>query len=151
MKIPTSNIVDLNLDLKCLTVPCPTLTNVLQEIIDLLCNSDLPSLDFGCLSPAQTTVEFYQLVINELCRLGQPVVVPAYSFELCKLDTWQCGSPTCITVTAPNNTTNDIIQALIARVNRLSTVISTQCDKIEQLEATLTNLATQVDNIKDCC
>lgn len=147
MRIPASTVVDVNIDMQCLDVECKTLPNVLQAIVDSLCSSELPSLDFKCLSPVETVPQFYQLVIDRLCSLSVPDVPTVYNFESCLVDTWVCGATACI----PGTDLESTVQALIARVNRLSNIISNQCNQIELLESRINQLTTQVDNIKDCC
>lgn len=146
MKIPAGQIVDVNIDTDCLDVECKTLNNVLQAIVDRLCDTELPSLDFKCLPQATTLQGLLQSIINRLCEEPEPTVT-TFSLSFCQTDTWNCGNTACI----PSQTNlNDTVQALIARVNRLSQVISTQCTQIANLQSQIDQLTLQVNNL-DCC
>ena len=154
LPIPASQIVDVTLDFKCLTVECPTLLATLQALVDAVCSTELPTLNFQCLTAVSTTQEFYQLVLDTLCTLqatSVPTVEPTY--QLCSSDAWDCSSTLkCIDIGTETNNTATLVQALINRVNAYSELLPTLCTRITALEAIVASLQTQIDTINtNCC
>jgi len=146
MKISAGQIVDVNINLDCLDVECNTLNNVLQALVDKVCDTELPSLDFKCLPQVTTQAALYQALIDKVCETNEPAPT-TFTMSFCQTDTWACGQPACI----PSQTTlNATVQALIARVNSLTNIISSQCTQIANLQSQINQLTLQVNNL-DCC
>lgn len=138
----------------CLSVPCRTLEDVLQAIIVHICNESIPELDLKCLPEVTTKQSLYQALIDKVCEVEEVVTPTATTYELCRYDTWNCGSTNCLDLSnscGPTPTEAEVIQALIGRVNRQGMIITNLCDRLSTLESTVAALQIQVNGIKDCC
>lgn len=150
--IPAKRIVNVIEDPMCLDITCMDLPTVMQEIVSQLCNTELPSLDFKCLTTVVTVPDFYQLIIDKLCESDTVTIVEEPTYELCKLDGWNCDN-NCLIVTNPcgDVTQEDVIQALIARVNDYSSIICDLSTRIDALEKETESLQLQIASVQNCC
>lgn len=155
--IPASTIVDLQVDLRCLDVPCPNLNTVLDAVIAKVCsiNTELPSLDFLCFNKEATTLQgFYQNIIEEICFIkdSMPTAPTLPSYEYCSFELLDCNAP-CLEVSNPCGeiTQEDVIQALITRSNTLFNVVCDQQSIISTLDSRIKDLESQVQVLQGCC
>lgn len=161
--ISANQVVDVDLDFKCLTSPlCPTLPTVLQLVIDELCKpEDLTGLDFKCLGTSLTQMALNQSLINKVCETAPGSVGSSTSFvcptlTYCTSDNWDCDNrDTCIYVINPCNpsetTMCDVVQALLNRNVALSNVARDLCSRLTQAELDINTLKAQVVQIQTTC
>lgn len=156
--IPAKQVVDVLLDeslLACLGVECTDLPSVMGAVVDRICSSDIPSLDFGCLTAVVTQEEFFQLLITEICTIKEssPDVPSVYNYQFCAVRP-ELDCRACVSVEDPcNEGLSDqlVIQSLIEIVNRQTIEICTLKDTITQLQSDLTMVQSQITNLDDCC
>ena len=161
--ISANQIVDVNIDLKCLEVDCKTLPNVLQAVVDKVCetvtdSNEFTPLDFKCLDAVTTQTAFNQEVVDKLCELeesGGPNA-PVCNLNYCASDNWDCQNrDTCLIVTNPCNpttvTTCDVLQAMIKRMVAQGDVIIDLCSRVTTLESRVNTIQTQLTIIQTTC
>lgn len=170
--IPSNQIVDINLEWTCGNEPeCPTLDNVLQAIIEEVCDKepmiDLNELTFdacfnGNVVPGNTT-ELLQAIVNDIAALACPDVeapdVDISGLNLCDDDNWNCSSEVqCIPMVDECGnpveafTIKQLFQAMIARMMAYQDQICGLEDRVTQLEDDYTDLAAEIEVIKtNCC
>ena len=156
--IPAKYVVDVQLTAgHCLNLSCGSLNAVLDAIVSQVCSSEIPVLDFKCLSTSDTDQQFYQSLIDKLCDLETQITalgVDEFTWSPCVSDGWTCGDDPCVTVTKPcgiTETRDEVIQALSERIVAQGTQINDLCTRLTLLEATVAGLETQVAAISNCC
>ena len=150
--VPASRVVDVLADPMCLSIQCTDLRTVMDALVAKVCNSDLPSLDFKCLTPVTTVEELYQLLIDEVCTVQEVVIPVEDAYELCSLETFVC-NPACLVVTNPcgDTTEHDVIQALISRSNTLLNELCALKDRVAALESANISLINKIAGLQNCC
>jgi hypothetical protein len=158
--ISANQIVDVSIDLKCLRVECPTLPNVLQTIVDKICevvpiDNNLEYLDFKCFSVPGNVPEFYQEVIDKICAISSEAGQTSCTYDYCSSDNWDCEDATCLVVNNPCNpvsiTNCDVIQALIKRTISQGNIIKDLCEEINTIKNRLNTLEAQLTIIQTTC
>lgn len=168
--LSANQIVDVPVDLKCLTVNCPTLPNVLQAIIDNACETEegLDGLDLRCVVSADRSLQnVLQGIINALdCSGGGGGGGGSTSTDVslsqitglnnCTTDNWDCSSANaCFTLTDPCNpgtiTLRFLIQMLIDRNVAYGNTIKTLCARVSTLESQIATIQTQITTIQTSC
>lgn len=164
--ISSNQVVSVAIDLKCLDVPCPTLNNVLQAIVDKTCEeTDFTSIDYGCATPATTLTGALQSAFNAIDGIGcDPNGTPATDaseltvggIQTCSSDSWDCSSrDACFDLTNPCSpgdvTVALLFQKLIDRNVAYGNVIKSLCDRISELEQNVADLQLAVATIQSSC
>ena len=165
--ISVNQIVDTNLDLKCIPEPeCRTLPNDVQALIDSVCKNqyDKNKIIKACLSKEGSDInDMFNRIISYLCTLpvsstttDEPFIT---GFNFCDSDLWTvntinnclipidfCSNPVV------NITELDIFRAIVKRVislelelKRINQVNITQQTQINQHTTDITNI------ILNCC
>ena len=167
--ISANQVIDVPVDPKCLTVPCMTLPNVIQAIIDKLClaSPDFGALDFRCVEPGTNLLEVLQGIINQLpCPTEEPGPVVLTTGNVtngvltnlsgCTPDSWDCSDANaCFTLTNPCNpgtlTVGSVIQALLDRNVSYGNAIKLLCGQVTALQSQISSLQLQVTQIQTSC
>ena len=164
--ISVNQIVDTNLDLKCITPnSCRDLTNDVQALINDYCDNkyDKSKIIKGCLPNAGEDInEMLNFIIaNGLCDetvVPTPTLPFITNLNLCDTDDWNYDDLNCLNITDEcdnpkiNYTEIDVIRALIKRVLRLQILLSVQHSSISTLTTNYNQLSSTVNNIlNNCC
>lgn len=163
--ISANQVVDVNIDFKCLEVTCKNLPNTLQALVDKVCEDgpDYTALEYGnCVEPGETLTEVLQNIITAIPCVEGDVVTPSIAEQeiegltTCSTDGWNCGAAdACLTFTNdcdPGNITLEVVlQTLINRMVAMGNVIKTQCTAISTLQSQVATLNAQVATIQSTC
>ena len=165
--ISSNQVVSVAIDLKCLDVPCPTLNNVLQAVVDKVCDeTDFDAIDYGCASPATTLTGALQSAFTAISAIGcapgggTPVTdgsdLLVEGIQACSSDGWDCSSrDACFDLTnscSPGDVTVALLfQKLIDRNVAYGNTIKGLCDRISELEQNVADLQLSVATIQSSC
>lgn len=156
--ISSNQVVDVPIDLGCLSVTCTDLNSILSAIIDKVCNPiDLSVLTFGCLDEVDNQIDLYQQLIDKVCEVTVDVGITfsPESLEFCASDTWLCGENPCLVVENacdPGNITlENVLQAIISRQQTLTEKLTEVCERLDTLEAQVSSLDIRVTQIENTC
>lgn len=159
--------VQLN-DWKCLDVPCKTLPNTLQAIVDKVCDTpDFTTLDFGCVESSTTLLGTLQNTLGTINSLvcedsGAPTETNGSTLLVdritaCSSDNWSCAEPdACFDLTNSCDpgliTVGLLFQKLIDRNVAYGNVIKSLCTKISDLEAVVAAQQVAINLVQvNCC
>lgn len=166
--ISINQIVDTNLDLKCITPPtCRTLPNDVQAIVDDYCKTkfDKSKIVNGCLTgfPADYDLHFLlnKIIAKECTTTTTPGgTTPVYITDLnyCDSDLWTYTSDNCLFIrdVCGNPVTNvtelDVLRALIKRIISLEILIKQLKQLNDSQQVTINTHTSQIaDIIQNCC
>lgn len=162
--ISANQIADVAIDLKCVgPISCPTLPNVLQAMVDKICEvQDFSSLDFGaCVGSGTTLLEILQAIIDaQQCGIcddngsGSSDVITG--LLECSSDNWSCAEAnSCFTLTNPcapgTITVKNVLQALLNRNVAYGNLLKIHCDQINTLQNQVATLELTVRGIQSSC
>lgn len=164
--VSVNQIVDTNLDLKCITAPsCRTLPNDVQSLVDDYCLSkfDKSKIASKCVTlPVNADIN---VTLNEIFTKICTIVTPTTPTEdyitgmnFCDSDLWTYGNNPCIQIVdncntpLVNVTVKDVLQLLIKRIIALQNLLNTQKQTSDSQQVTINNLTSQINNILlNCC
>lgn len=165
--ISVNQIVDTNLDLKCITEPtCRTLPNDIQALIDEFCNSKFDSSKIvdNCITGLPESYDINLLlnkIITKLCGINSTVIPTISDYitgvNYCDSDNWTYTSSNCIqlvdncNVPLVNVTLLDIVKLLIKRVISLEILIKELKTSNDVQQVTINTHTSQIQNIIDNC
>ncbi len=164
--ISANQVIDVPIELNCLEVPCKTLPNVLQAIVDKLCVAapDLSTLDFRCVVPTTAPVDLLgvlQGIINVLPCDVDPVPPTSNDGVItgltgCTPDSWDCSdADACISLANVCNpgvvTVSVVLQALLNRNVSYGNAIKLLCAQVAALQSQISTLQLQVTTIQTTC
>ena len=165
--ISVNQIVDTNLDLKCITPPtCRTLPNDVQAIVDDYCKTkfDKSKIVNGCLTgfPSDYDLHFLlnKIIAKECTTTTTPGgTTPTYITDLnyCDSDLWTYTSDNCLFLkdSCGNPITNvtelDVLRALIKRIISLEILIKQLKQLNDTQQVTINTLISTTQNIIDNC
>jgi hypothetical protein len=165
--ISADQVLSVNIDWKCLEVPCPNLKNGMQAIVDHICDTpDFTTLDFGCVTASDSLLGTLQSTLDAINGIGcapldGSTVIDATDLLLAGLTTCSSDSWTCDSVDACLDFTNDcdpgvitvglVSQKLIDRSVAYGNVIKDLCDRISDLEALVAAQQLTITTIQSSC
>jgi len=162
--IPGSQVVDVDVDFKCLDTPaCSTLESVIQLLIDKVCETETTEeaafgeLDFKCLTAVTNQKDLNQAVIDFICGLTSGTTTTfTLNLNYCIHDLWNFTDDQCfviedcgIPVVQP--TLEEVLQALIKRILRYQDLFILLENRINALEARVTNNELAIAQIQATC
>ncbi len=165
--ISVNQIIDTNLDLKCITPPtCRTLPNDVQAIVDDYCKTkfDKSKIVNGCLTgfPADYDLHFLlnKIIAKECTTTTTPGgTTPTYitGINYCDSDNWTYTSDNCLqlldscNIPIINVTAEDLFRLLIKRIISLEILIKQLKQLNDTQQVTINTHTSQIQNIIDNC
>jgi hypothetical protein len=163
--ISANQVIDVAIDDKCLDITCKTLPNVLQAIVDKICEdeADYSTLDFGCVESASSLTGVLQNILNAItCDEGgsggqtTPNNLEITGLTPCTTDNWNCSNTdACFdlgNVCDPGVVTVKLaLQKLINRNVAYGNVIKSLCSQISDLQQQINVINLTVTNIQTSC
>lgn len=173
--ISTNQIIDVGIPKpECFDINCNDLNSWLGEISNKLCTHDgfldIDNYDLDCFANPKPTdfKELVQKIVDTtFCGdgssggsggSGTTTIADNTSINInyCITDTWRCGEDNiCLQVDecnspVPEPTLEQILQAMVKRMNSYAVVINLLCDRVSTLETTVSDLQNQI-NTFECC
>jgi hypothetical protein len=167
MKIPYNQILFETIDWKCVDDCKKNNEEKLQALIDIICSLNTDGIDYGCLGNTDKSIKGAIKILiekeKERCVSAAGINVAQFSFDTnkispCVIDGWNYKSiNTCIDVTSKCDEKiklEDVINAIIGRVNSQSILIKDLNDKLIEMNRKYNELATITEQLKtknNCC
>lgn len=164
--ISVNQIVDTNLNLKCITEPsCRTLPNDVQALLDDYCLSkfDKSKIASKCVTlPVNADINItLNEIFTKICTVTttSPLTEAFITgMNFCNSDLWTYGNNPCLTILdncsnpVVNITEEDVFRALIKRIIALQNLVTTLNTTNNTQQTLINSLTAQVDNIiLNCC
>lgn len=165
--ISVNQIIDSNLDLKCIPVPsCKNLTTDVQAFIDEFCKTKFKpgSIASGCITWDNATIEsLINAIIVKACTSSSTVVnvdasnISISGLDVCSRDSWNIGEDKCLPlVDTCNNlltsyTVKDVLRILIKRLISVEYELETVNATNVTQQTDINTLKAQVATIQSTC
>jgi hypothetical protein len=165
--ISVNQIIDSNLDLKCIPEPsCKNLTTDVQAFIDEFCKTKFKpgSIASGCITWDNSTLEsLINAIIVKACTSSSTIVsstennLSISGLDFCSRDSWNIGEDKCLPlVDTCNNllttyTVKDVLRVLIKRLISVEYELETVNTTNVTQQTDINTLKAQVATIQTTC